>query len=81
MSKQPKSSSKRVQDAKAYREGLIPQENVRYFEKLRFIGGADPYELAPSWIRDDPGLLPSVAYPDILNYRVFSLSPLTEEDL
>lgn len=48
MSKQQKSSSKRVQDAKAYREGLGPQEKARYFEKLRFIGGADPYELAPS---------------------------------
>ena len=29
-----------------------PQEKGRYFEKL---GGADPYQLAPStWIRDDP---------------------------
>lgn len=82
MSKQPKSSSKRVQDAKAYREGLGPQEKARYFEKLRFIGGADPYELAPSsWIRDDPVILPSVAYPDIVNYLVFSPSPYTAEDL
>ena len=41
MSKQPKSSSNRVQDAKALREGLGPQEKAQYFEKLRFIGGAD----------------------------------------
>ena len=78
MSKQPKSSSKRVQDAKAYREGLGPQENARYFEKLQFIGGADPYELAPStWIRDNPVILPSVGYLGIVNYRVFSTNPFT----
>ncbi|XP_026113864.1 uncharacterized protein LOC113092475 [Carassius auratus] len=83
MSNKPKSSTKRAQDGpKAYREGLGPQEKARYFEKLRFIGGADPYELAPSsWIRDDPVILPSVAYPDIVNYLVFSPSPYTAEDL
>ena len=37
-----------VIDANAYREGLGPQERARYLEKLRFIGGADPYELPPS---------------------------------
>ena len=68
MSKRPKSSSTRIQDPKAYREGLGPQENGRYLEKLGFIGGADPYQLAPSyWIRDDPVILPSVGYPDIVN--------------
>ncbi len=83
MSKQHKSSSKRVQDAKAYGGGLGPQEKARYFEKLRFIGGAaDHYDLAPSsWIHDDPVILPSVAYPDIVNYLVFSPSPYTAEDL
>ena len=46
------------------------------------IGGADPYELAPSsWINDDPESLPSVCYPDIVNYLVFSPSPYTAEDL
>ena len=78
MSKRPKWSSKRVQDPKAYREGLGPQEKGRYFEKLGFIGGADPYQLAPStWIRDDPVILPSVGYPDIVNYLVFSPNPYT----
>lgn len=82
MSKQRKSSSKRTIDAKAYREGLGPQEKARYSEKLKFIGDADPYELAPStWIHDDPAILPSVTYPDIVNYLVFSPSPYTAEDL
>ena len=80
MSKRPKRSPKRVQDPKAYREGLGPQENRRYVEKIGFIGGADPYQLAPSsWICDDPVILPSVGYPDIVNYLVFSPSPYTED--
>lgn len=61
--KPQKSSSKCIIDAKAYREGLGPQERARYLEKLRFTGGADPYELAPSsWINDDLESLPSIAY-------------------
>ncbi|CAI5696237.1 unnamed protein product [Oreochromis niloticus] len=80
--KPQKSSSKCVIDAKAYREGLGPQERPRYLEKLRFIGGADPYELAPSsWINDNPESLVSIAHPDIVNYLVFSPSPYTAEDL
>ena len=68
MSKQRKSSSKRTRDAKAYREGLGPQEKAPYSEKLQFIGDADPYAIAPSsWIHDDPAILPSVTYPDILS--------------
>ena len=80
--KPKKSLSKGVIDAKAYREGLGPGEKARYLRKLDLIGGADPYELAPSsWINDDPESLPSVCYPDIVNYLVFSPSPYTAEDL
>ena len=80
--KPKKSSSKGVIHAKAYREGLGPGEKARYLRKLDLIGGADPYELAPSsWINDDPESLPSVCYPDIVNYLVFSPSPYTAEDL
>lgn len=76
--KPQKNSSKCVIGAKAYREGLGPQERARYLEKLWFIGGTNPYELAPSsWINDDP----DIAYPDIVNYVVFSPSPYTAEDL
>ena len=46
------------------------------------IGGADPYELAPSsWINDNLESLPSIAYPDIVIYLVFSPSPYTMEDI
>lgn len=81
MSKQQKISSNSVKDAKAYREGLGPQERARYLEKLRLIVGADPYKLAPtSWIHDDPVILPSVAYPVIVNYLVFLQSPYAAEN-
>ncbi|KAM3620466.1 uncharacterized protein V6R79_023899 [Siganus canaliculatus] len=74
--------SKRTHDVKDNREGLGVQERARYLEKLRFIGGNDLYELAPtSWTRDDPAILPSLTYPDIVNYLVFSPSPYRAEDL
>ena len=80
--KPQKSSTKRGIDAKAYREGLGPQERARYLEKSQLIGGADPYELAPSsWINDDPESLPTIAYPDIINYLIFSPNQYTAEDL
>lgn len=33
-----------------------------------------------SWINDDQESLPSIVYPDIVNYLVFSPSPYTAED-
>ncbi|XP_041840869.1 uncharacterized protein LOC121639609 [Melanotaenia boesemani] len=82
MNKPQQSSSKCLADTKPYREGLDPQAKRRYTEKLGFVGGADPYELAPtSWSNEDPESLPSIAYPDIVNYLVFSPSPYTAEDL
>lgn len=82
MSKVHKSLSKQTEEAEECREGLGLQEKARYFEKLQFIGGKESYELAPtSWTHDDPAILPSITYPDIVNYLVFSLSPYTVEDL
>ena len=82
MSNPRKSSENRVEDATSYKEGLGLQERARYLEKLSLICGKDPYELAPSsWINDDPNILPSIKYPDIVNYLIFSPSPYTSEDL
>ena len=59
------------QNASKMQRHIRKDRKTRYYEKLRFIGGADPYELAPSsWIPEDPVILPSVAYPDIVNYLV-----------
>ncbi len=41
----PKPQKKRVEAAKSYREGLSKQERERYFDKLKLIGGKDPYKL------------------------------------
>lgn len=76
-----KPRQKRVEAAKSYRDGLGKQERARYFEKLKLIGDKDTYELAPSSWTDDPTILPSISYPDIVNYLVFSPSPYTAEDL
>ena len=65
----------------SYMQGLGPPEKARYIQKLNFIGGQDPYELSPlSWTNDDPKILPSIKYPDIVNYLIFSPSPYTSED-
>lgn len=38
-----------------------------------FIFGADVHELAPSsWTHDDPAILPSMTYPEIVNYSYTS---------
>ena len=68
---------KKLQDAKAGQKGAIFREITIYWRcrSLRV-------RLAPfSWIRDDLVILPSVAYPDMVNYLVFSPSPYTAEDL
>jgi len=65
-----------------YREGLDKQERTRYDGKLQLIGGEDPYEMTTSMSQpDDVKVLPKIAYPDIVNYLVFSPSPYTSDDM
>ena len=46
-------------------DGLSRQ---RYLDKLRVIGGVDPYTLpSGSWTKDEASF-PAVSYPDIVNY-------------
>ncbi|KAH3777905.1 hypothetical protein DPMN_179353 [Dreissena polymorpha] len=66
----------------SYRETLEPVVRARYEEKLKNIGGTDPYELCvKTSFSDEKKLLPSVTYPDIVNYLLFSPSPYTTDDL
>ena len=60
---------------------LSPQESKRYAEKLSYIDGQDPYSIPKESLSDDPTILPSVTYPDIVNYLVFNSSAYTKEDL
>ena len=64
-----------------YRDTLEPVVKARYLEKLRLVGGTDPYELSNKSFSEDKKLLPSITYPDIVNYLLFSPSPYTSEDL
>ena len=54
-------------------------ERARYEDKLKIIGGSDPYELKS--FSTDVKCLPTVSYPDIVNYLVFTPSPYTLDDL
>lgn len=60
-----------------------PVEKARYIEKLKLIGGADPYDISVKSFYDDKKLLPVVTYmyPDIVNYLLSSPSLYTKEDL
>ena len=64
-----------------YFSGLNEPSKARYDAKLKSIGGLDPYTISKNGWNDDPSNLPSVTYPDIVNYLVFSPSPYTLEDL
>lgn len=62
-----------------YMDSLAPLFRARYIEKLKLIGGDDPYQIK-DW-SDDRKLLPGVTYPDILNYLIFVTSSYTIDDL
>ena len=53
----------------------------RYLEKLKLIGGNDPYEIQLSLWLDDVDLWPSTTYIHVGMYLAFSPSPYTGEDL
>ncbi|KAL3874200.1 hypothetical protein ACJMK2_037246 [Sinanodonta woodiana] len=69
------------QAALKYRDELGHDEKLRYEGKLKLIDNEDPYEMPTSAWSEDESLLPSVTYPDIVNYLVFSPSPYSLEDL
>ncbi|KAL3870825.1 hypothetical protein ACJMK2_038862 [Sinanodonta woodiana] len=64
-----------------YRDELGHDEKLRYEGKLKLIDNEDPYEMPTSAWSEVESLLPSVTYPDIVNYLVFSPSPYSSEDL
>ena len=76
-----KTSSKEKPLLTGYTDTLKQEEIQRYVNKLSLIEGNDPYELI-GW-SDCEEILPSVSYPDIVNYlvSVFSSFPLKSATL
>ena len=64
-----------------YYNSLDGNSKARYDEILSFIAGIDPYTINPRSWSADATLLPSLTYPDIVNFLVHSPSPYTLEDL
>ena len=61
-------------------EALGPEELARYKEKIEDIGGRDPYKISPQLMSKDLTILPSISYPDIVNYLIFKKSAYTIDD-
>ena len=80
MSKE-KSKSADVKVKTSYREGLDTITKARYDDKLKIIDGKDPYEMDKSEWSGDMSDWPDVAYPDIVNYLVFTQSAYTLAEL
>ena len=57
---------------------MLKQEK-RYVEKLKVIGGVDPYKVDKRDWRDDVDLFPAVTYADLLIQVVHNPSPYTLE--
>ena len=60
---------------------LPPEQSKRYKEKIDHIGGQDPYEVPNGSLSQDPKFLPSITYPDIVNYLIFNQSHYTKDEL
>ena len=65
----------------AYLDTLDAASKQRYLDKIAIIGGQNPYLLKNDIFSSDPNSLPSISYPDIVNYLVYYPSPYTLEDL
>ena len=57
------------------------ESKKRYLEKIKEIDEIDPYSLKKKDFSANYEDFPSIGYPDIVNYLLFSPSPVTKEDL
>jgi hypothetical protein len=84
MSTKGKNKSSDLSDPKvkdSYQNSLDVIPRARYVEKLRSIGGKDPYEMEKSEWTADMTHWPDVSYPDIVNYLVYTQSAYTLAEL
>ena len=77
-SKKDKSSATKKAE-KSYIDHLDAETRKRYVEKLKVIGGVDPYKVDKRDWRDDVDLFPAVTYADLLIYLVHNPSLYTLE--
>ena len=59
-------------NASDYTEKLDPPTRKRYKEKLKVIGGVDPYCIEGDDANSTEATFPNIIYPDVVNYLVFS---------
>ena len=52
-----------------------------YKVKINYIEGYDPYQMEKEELSGDISKFLSVTHPDIVNFFLFSLNPLTKEEL
>ena len=64
-----------------YFNKLDPLTQKRYKEKLEIIGNIDQYSVPDSHFSVKICGFPSICYPDIVNYLVFSPSPFSADDM
>ena len=66
-----------------YFETLDSSAKARYLDKIAVLSKLDPYQISRSEFSDDASMLPSISYPDIVNYLdlVYRPSPYSLEDL
>ena len=60
---------------------LDDKTKQRHKVKINNIEGYDPYQMKKEELSGDISKFPPVTYPDIVNYILFSLIPLTKEEL
>ena len=60
---------------------LDDKSKWRYKVKINNIQGYDSYQIKKEELSSDISKFPPVTHPDIVDYFLFSLSPLTKEEL
>ena len=64
-----------------YSASLEGKSKERYQRKLALIDGVDPYTISKKDWSEKVDDYPSISYPDIVNYLIFTPSAYTSDDL
>ena len=64
-----------------YSASLEGKSKERYQQKLALIDGVDPYTISKKDWSEKVDDYPSISYPDIVNYLIFTPSAYTSDDL